>query len=196
MIHHSENSQKGQFPVNEDRLLVKRLSNDSILAVMADGMGGLDHGEIAAEIAARQIVFSLEEKTILNKTDIYQALLLADEAIEQESLRRGMKMGCAIAIVCIQNCQMLFVSLGNIRISSCDEHGTTMESFAKDSSFTDPLGGSYLTDCIRGRGFREAPSVEEVKLPEAFHIRICTDGFYNPGSKDDSSVIDIFRKPD
>ena len=67
MIHHSENSQEGQFPVNEDRLLVKRLSNDSILAVMADGMGGLDHGEIAAEIAARQIVFSLEEKRVSSK---------------------------------------------------------------------------------------------------------------------------------
>ena len=32
MIHHSENSQKGQFPVNEDRLLlcVRTIADDEI----------------------------------------------------------------------------------------------------------------------------------------------------------------------
>lgn len=62
---------------------------------------------------------------------------------------------------------------------------------AKDSTFTDFRGGSYLTNCIRGKGFREVPTVKKVDLPKVFHIRMCTDGFYNPDSKDDSSVIDI-----
>ena len=52
-------------------------------------------------------------------------------------------------------------------------------------------GGSYLTNCIRGKRFREVPTVEKVDLPKVFHIRMCTDSFYNPDSKDDSSVIDI-----
>ena len=96
MIWYNEHSQKGQFPLNEDHLQVKLLSDECILAVMAD------------------------------------------------------------------------------------------------STFTDSLGGSYLTNCLRGKGFRETPSVEKIELPKAFHVRICTDGFYNPDSKDDSSVIDIF----
>lgn len=191
MIQYSEKSLKGPFPLNEDRLQVKKLSGDSILAVMADGMGGLGHGEIAADIAVHVIISSLETKTEVAEADIIRALYSADEAIEQESRLRGMKMGCAIAIVSIQHNQMLFLSLGNIRISFCDEQGTITETFTKDSTFTDCLGGSYLTNCLRGKGFREVPCVEKIDLPEVFHIRMCTDGFYNPDSKDDSSVIDI-----
>ena len=192
MIQYSEKSLKGQFPLNEDRLQVKKLSDDSILAVMADGIGGLDHGEIAAEIAVNVIVSSLESKTQVTEADIIKALYSADEAIEQESRLLGMKMGCALANVCIQGRRMLFLSLGNIRISSCDENGHIIETFTKDSTFTDSLGGSYLTNCLRGKGFRETPSIENIELSKTFHVRICTDGFYNPGSKDDASVIDIF----
>lgn len=192
MIWYNEHSQKGQFPVNEDRLKVKELTDDGILAVMADGMGGLDHGEIAAEIAVNVIVSYLGSKTQVTEADIIKALYSADEAIEQESRMCGMKMGCALAVASIQGRQMLFLSLGNIRISSCDEQGNMIESFTKDSTFTDSLGGSYLTNCLRGKDFRETPSVEKIELPKTFHVRICTDGFYNPDSKDDASVIDIF----
>ena len=192
MIQYSEKSLKGQFPLNEDRLQVKKLSDDSILAVMADGMGGLDHGEIAAEIAVNVIVSSLESKTLVTEADILNALFSADDAIEKESRLRRMKMGCALAVACIQGRQMLLLSFGNIRISSCDENGNIIETFTKDSTFTDSLGGSYLTNCLRGKGFRETPSIENIELSKTFHVRICTDGFYNPDSKDDSSVIDIF----
>lgn len=192
MIWYNEHSQKGQFPLKEDRLQVKHLSDECILAVMADGMGGLDHGEIAAEIAVHVIVSTLESKTLVTEADILNALFAADDAIEKESRLRGMKMGCALAVACIQGRQMLFLSLGNIRISSCGENGNIIETFTKDSTFTDSLGGSYLTNCLRGKGFRETPSIENIELSKTFHVRICTDGFYNPDSKDDSSVIDIF----
>ncbi len=192
MIQYSEKSLKGQFPLNEDRLQVKKLSDDSILAVMADGMGGLDHGEIAAKIAVNVIVSSLESKTQVTEADIIKALYSADEAIEQESRLRGMKMGCALAIACIQGRRMIFLSPVSYTHSSCDENGIIIETFTKDSTFTDSLGGSYLTNCLRGKGFRETPSVEKIELPKTFHVRICTDGFYNQGSKDDASVIDIF----
>lgn len=191
MIQYSEKSIKGQFPLNEDCLQVKKLSDDNILAVMADGMGGLDHGEIAADIAVHVIISSLETNTIITEADIIKALYSADEAIEEKSRLRGMKMGCAIAIVSIQHNQMLFLGLGNIRISFCDEQGAITNTVTKDSTFTDFQGGSYLTNCIHGKGFREVPTVEKVDLPKVFHIRMCTDGFYNPDSKDDSSVIDI-----
>ncbi len=193
MIQYCADSQKGQFPVNEDRFLVKKLSYESILAVMADGMGGMDHGEIAADIAVHVIASFLETKTNVTEADIINALYSADEEIEKESRLRGMKMGCAIAIACIRHDQMLFLSLGNIHISFCDEQGAVTATFTKDNTFTDPFGGSYLTNCLLGKGFRATPCVEKIDLPEVFHIRMCTDGYYNPDSKDDSSVIDIYR---
>lgn len=71
----NEDSQKGQFPLEEDRLQVKPLSDECILAVMADGMGGLDHGEIAAEIAVNVIVSSLESKTQVKKAGYHQGFV-------------------------------------------------------------------------------------------------------------------------
>ena len=48
-MKYTQQSRAGKARENEDRLMVKELSPDTLLAVMADGMGGLDHGEIAAE---------------------------------------------------------------------------------------------------------------------------------------------------
>ena len=55
-MKYTQQSRAGKARENEDRLMVKELSPDTLLAVMADGMGGLDHGEIAAEISINEIV--------------------------------------------------------------------------------------------------------------------------------------------
>ena len=49
-------SRAGKGRENEDRLETAELSTNKLLAVMADGMGGLDHGEVAAEIAVNELV--------------------------------------------------------------------------------------------------------------------------------------------
>lgn len=193
-MRYSLNTRPGSSPVNEDSLAVKELPDGSILAVMADGMGGLDHGEIAAQLAVNHILAVMEDEEFISDSVFESALHSADTVIANESYLRGMKMGCAVAVVHIQQDRMRFVSLGNVRIYSVTESGESCCS--KDDVFTDASGATYLTRSLRGKGLTEPVKVTSIELTGVSRIRICTDGFYNPGSKDDASVIDIFRKPE
>lgn len=184
-MKYTQQSRAGKARENEDRLMVKELSPDTLLAVMADGMGGLDHGEIAAEISINEIVncFNTIDKNC-EKT-FYYALEKADNAIASVSARVGMKMGCAIAIVLIDNGVLYCVSLGNIRIL-CNDMILT-----EDNVYVDTAGGTYLTKSLRGRGINSDFDITHHPLRQGWHVRICTDGFYNNDDSDDASVIDI-----
>ncbi len=41
--------------VNQDKILFEQLSQDSYIAILADGMGGLQHGDLAADLVVRNI---------------------------------------------------------------------------------------------------------------------------------------------
>lgn len=43
-------SQKGLCDTNQDFILCKQLQDGSCIAILADGMGGLQYGEIAAAL--------------------------------------------------------------------------------------------------------------------------------------------------
>ena len=48
-------SQKGLCDTNQDFILCKQLQDRSCIAILADGMGGLQYGEIAAVTVAQSI---------------------------------------------------------------------------------------------------------------------------------------------
>jgi len=54
-----QNSRQGQRAYNQDRLAYS-YSKDSLLLVLADGMGGHRHGEVAAELAIKTITDSFQ----------------------------------------------------------------------------------------------------------------------------------------
>ena len=41
---------------NQDAFLIEQLTDDTVLAVVCDGMGGANAGNVASELAARSIV--------------------------------------------------------------------------------------------------------------------------------------------
>jgi serine/threonine protein phosphatase PrpC len=61
-----QNSRQGPRPYNQDRLAYS-YSKDAILLVVADGMGGHRHGEVAAQLAVKMLTdaFQLEATTEL-----------------------------------------------------------------------------------------------------------------------------------
>lgn len=190
-MRYSLNTRSGNSQVNEDRLAVKELQDGSILAVMADGMGGLDHGEIAAELAVNHILAILESLDFIKDADFEHALQAADTVIANESYMRGMKMGCAVVIVHIQHDRMRFVSLGNIRIYTVTESGESCCTVG--DVFTDACGATYLTRCLHGKGLPETVNVTHMDLTCVSLVRISTDGFYNSDTDDDASFIEIWE---
>ena len=60
-----QESRPGRRPSNEDRIAYS-YSRDSLLMVVADGMGGHLHGEVAAQIAAKSPLAIRGIKEMLN----------------------------------------------------------------------------------------------------------------------------------
>ena len=185
----TQHSRAGKAKKNEDRSTVAELSQTRLIAVMADGMGGLDYGDIASEIAVNTVVsFSREAcEDTLNEDWFFCALKRADDAIAYECARLGTKMGCAIAIVVIDGRHLYGVSVGNIRVM-VDERIVT-----EDEVYVDSIGGTYLTNSLRGRGIKTPLTIIQYPLPIGWCVRICSDGFYNDDEFDDASVIDIME---
>lgn len=61
----------------------------------------------------------------------------------------------------------------------------------EDNVYVDTAGGTYLTKSLRGRGINSDFDITHHPLRQGWHVRICTDGFYNNDDSDDASVIDI-----
>lgn len=51
----TEYSNKGSRTVNQDYVIHRSLSADSAIFVLADGMGGYSHGEIAAQTVSTKL---------------------------------------------------------------------------------------------------------------------------------------------
>ena len=186
---YTQHSRAGKAKENEDRMMVTSLSQGRLLAVMADGMGGLDNGEIASEIAVNSIALNIQNAKIPTSIDelFINALEKADHEISCESSRVGLKMGCAVAIVLIEDNTLDCVSLGNIRVM-CNDIVLT-----EDNVYVDSVGGTYLTNSLRGRGVKKPVRIIHYLLQAGWHVRICSDGFYNSDETDDASVIDIME---
>ena len=75
-------SQKGLCDTNQDFILCKQLQDGSCIAILADGMGGLQYGEIAAATVAQSIYKILAEH---NSVDIRE--LLAKDILDEEEVR-------------------------------------------------------------------------------------------------------------
>ena len=63
----------------------------------------------------------------------------------------------------------------------------------EDNVYVDSVGGTYLTNSLRGRGVKKPARIIHYPLEAGWHVRICSDGFYNSDETDDASVIDIME---
>ena len=93
-------SQKGSGDTNQDFILCKQLQDGSCIAILADGMGGLQYGEIAAATVAQSIYKILAEH---NSVDIRELLAKAfdqaDIAVADKCKALCCKMGAAVIIL-------------------------------------------------------------------------------------------------
>ena len=88
---------------NEDRLIVRKIGDSCITAVLADGMGGLSLGHLAADVVTKSVTDFLivhyqgcDEQVILHK-----ALDYADQELRKVSIRKRSNMGTAVAVAIV-----------------------------------------------------------------------------------------------
>ncbi|HYD33225.1 MAG TPA: protein phosphatase 2C domain-containing protein [Methylophilaceae bacterium] len=68
-----QNSRQGPRPYNQDRLAYS-YSKDAVLLVVADGMGGHRHGEVAAQLAVKMLTDAFQQEAMPDLADPAQFL--------------------------------------------------------------------------------------------------------------------------
>ena len=197
----------GKDKSTEDYILCHKLSHNSIIAILADGMGGLSFGAEAAKIVSESIM-----TTVLDKIQHYlpmdvlrMAFSAADSAIYRRCRDLKCKMGAAVTAALIIEDNLYYAWQGNVRLYKV--HGNEVMLLTTDHVVAD-AEGTFLTRCVNGKGFRENIPVVYEELKNTDKIFICSDGYYrhthltellgnvtvnfNEVASDDYSLIEIY----
>ena len=187
MFHLSVNSVAGRGKKNEDHYGSKSFENAVLIAV-ADGMGGTDCAKEAAKLAVNTILNSFVIDTHATEA-LEQAVLSANEMVADECNKRGCRMGCAIAVVFIQNDHLYYVSLGNVHIDIFINDSE--EQVNRDDVYTASNGNCFLTRSISGKDLEGKIQVREKSMQGISVISLSTDGWYNHDEEDDATNVTI-----
>lgn len=168
----------GRSYPNEDRLIVQNMGSYGMAAVLADGMGGLCLGGIAADVITKSVIESLMETYRGDDACIYlhRALEYADQKIRQTSIETRSNMGAAVAVTIITGNKLFYTWQGNVRIYIRHEGKT--QSLTTDHIAHIGYGKTALTRCLKGTGLREDLQCLCHQLAAGDEIFICTDGMY------------------
>lgn len=197
----------GKDKSNEDYILCHKLSHNSIIAILADGMGGLSFGAEAAKIVSESIMTTALDKIQHNlPADVLRmAFNTADSAIYGKCRDLKCKMGAAVTVALVIDDSLYYAWQGNVRLYKV--HANEVMLLTTDHVVAD-ADGTFLTRCVNGKGFRENIPVIYEELKNTDKIFICSDGYYRhvhltelsrnvtvnfkEGASDDYSLIEIY----
>ena len=91
-------SEKGRRKTNDDYYVNVQFEENASLHIVADGMGGYSHGDIAANTAIKTIIEYFSSRYQEQKTEqvIQESLRAANEHIQQKQKELQIKLGTTI----------------------------------------------------------------------------------------------------
>jgi protein phosphatase len=193
-------TEPGIRPRNEDRFLHTALNEETHLLLVADGMGGYNDGDIAAEITIETIVKCLHATTDLSVIEAIElSFLKAHNAINQKLGNAGSTVGGVL----ITKEDIYLFWAGDIKIVlnnggevlTSKEH--TLINLLRDAEITiKPEEVKRLTHTVvrslGGKSNSFSPQIVQLKRCENFSGIICSDGlleFYS-----DKELKSMFSK--
>jgi protein phosphatase len=181
---------KGKRNINEDFVFSKRINDDSLFCAIADGMGGYEKGEIAAELVVRSIYYYLKEHNgQLSKNVITNSIFGANEALKDYSIENNIKLGTTIGGVVIYSNHAIIFWVGDVRILFFRNNNLIFESqdhsllneLKKDKSLPEDWDVNRIkhvvTRSVSGNGQDFNPDFFEIDLELKDVVLICSDGF-------------------
>lgn len=189
--------------VNEDKFDYLQ-TRDSLAAVVCDGMGGYNGGDVAASIAANNIINHL--KLTLQNSDLEKEIIIAfkvaNDLISVKSIENKSNMGTTAALLLIRESEFITAHLGDSRIylirdnkitrltkdhsrvqQLMDEQNLSLEEALKiedRNAITRALG-------VNGLSKPDTSKPQNVLLNDIFLI--CSDGLSNLVS--DSEILEF-----
>lgn len=178
---------------NEDRLAIQELSESGIVAVLADGMGGLSLGDMAADVVTKSIADYIKSnyKGSDDQKVLHEALDYADKELRNVSMTNKSNMGAAVAVVIVHDHHQYCTWQGNVRIYV--QHDNKLSLITEDHIANIGYGRTALTRCIKGAGLRDDVPFVSRELINDDAVVLCTDGLYSVDESDmaSSSVDEI-----
>ncbi len=184
---------------NQDRFCVKFIDDETVAAVVCDGMGGAQSGGLASEIAANTVFDRIvlnyrsdaDDNSIRNTilTSLTAANTLVYEKSKEDEDKKGMGTTCIGAL--IKKDKAYIASVGDSRAYLLDKNGITqitndhtiVEILYEQGKIEKDDKSSHEMSHIITKAIGTEPELEpdyfEVELEQNSIILICSDGLTN-----------------
>lgn len=207
-----QESRVGQRSNNQDRI-AHCYSRDALLLAVADGMGGHQHGELAAHVAVQHIAlaFQREARPMLADPSLFlsRALTNAHHAILDHTLDRGLAEAPRTTIVAcvIQHGAAFWAHAGDSRlyllrrghmVTRTRDHSRTQmlvdQGLLRPEDAQHHPGRNRVYSCLGGTHQPQVEHSPRTPLCDGDIIALCSDGVWGPVG-DDSLVTGLTNGP-
>lgn len=193
----AQGSRQGPRPYNQDRLAYS-YNRHGILMVLADGMGGHQHGEVAAEIAVKGLIeaFQREASPMITQPAQFlrEQIAQAHDVIENVRLRKRLMESprTTIVVALIQHNTLFCGHVGDSRLylyrNGLIEYQTqdhsVVQSLLRDGKIqADEIAQhphrNKIYNCVGGERPPQVELASPMPLREGDVILLCSDGVWN-----------------
>lgn len=187
-------SKKGNRRKNED-FVDSLIHGSALCCVVADGLGGHSHGEIASRLAVETVLDSFRRDPEPTASAIEAHILAAHTRLASEGKRTPvhMKMGCTLTVLVCSRSEAIWGHVGDARlyhfradelVSQTKDHSLSQKLVDSGRIFPEELrhheDRNRLLKTVGVAGGPLEPSViaSPLKLVRGDAFLLCTDGFW------------------
>ena len=194
----AQETRPGRRPYNQDRLGYWR-TPEAVLMVLADGMGGHAHGEVAAELTMRHIAaaFRRDARPRLANADLFlfRALGRSHGMLLREAAQLGLAdTPCTTVVACvvqeghaywshIGDSRFYLVRKGQVHARTRDH--TLVQQLVDEGRLKEDEVGTHpernrLLQCLGGVQTPRVEPTAATRLERDDILLLCSDGFWGP----------------
>lgn len=201
-----QDSRTGSRKNNQDRMAYS-FSRDALLMLVADGLGGYQYGEIAAQLTVKLIAEAFQKQATSRLDDcsafLLEALNDAHYAIHDFAVRRGLletpRTTCVACIV--QDNAAYWAHAGDSRlylfrdsklIARTRDH-SRVQQLLDDQEISSEQASAHpernkIYNCLGGMYPPEIELSKKMTLRRGDTLLLCSDGFWGPLSDDEIAL--------
>jgi len=191
-----QNSRQGPRPYNEDRLAYS-YSKDALLIVVADGMGGHRHGEVAAQLAVKSLTDGFQNlavPTLSNPTKFLEEhILQVHDAIDSLTLGNDLADSPRTTVVAaiLQDNKLYAAHVGDSRlyhfrngqlIFRTEDHSIVQMLYRKGQLRFEDIANHpdlhKIYNCLGGEKMPDITLSSPRELIDGDVVFVCTDGVW------------------